>query len=93
MTRPRPLALGIGALLLLTGLWFGLPRLWREAPSLIGGPRTSGDSVTDLMLDLRIIPLDPRPAKAFTLETLDGKRLAMAELAGRPLLLYFWASW
>ena len=93
MMRKAMLALGLATLVVLTGFWFGLPGLWVEAPRLSGASRAAGDTLEDLMMDLQIIPLDPRPAKAFTLETLDGKRLALADLAGRPLLLYFWATW
>jgi cytochrome c biogenesis protein CcmG/thiol:disulfide interchange protein DsbE len=34
-----------------------------------------------------------REAPAFSLERLDGGRLTLAELKGRPLVLNFWASW
>ena len=93
MTRKVALALIIAAGVALIGVWLALPLLLPEAPRLAGLSRGPGDSVEDLMMDLQIIPIDPRPARAFSLETLDGKRLALAELAGRPLLLYFWASW
>jgi cytochrome oxidase Cu insertion factor (SCO1/SenC/PrrC family) len=93
MTRKVTLVLGVAALVLLTGLWLGV-RSFTGEPSR-PGPREAarGESVEDLMMDLLVIPLDPRPAKAFSLETVDGKRLALADLAGRPVLLYFWASW
>jgi hypothetical protein len=58
--------------------------------SRVGAP---GDTIEDLMMDLGIVPLDREPAKPFTLPTLDGKRVALAELGGRPALLYFWATW
>lgn len=32
-------------------------------------------------------------ATAFELRTLDGGAFALADYAGRPLFLYFWASW
>jgi hypothetical protein len=93
MTRKASLALGV-ALVTLTGFWLG-PRLAPEARWQAGGSRVAvaADTLEDLMLDLQIIPLDSRPAQAFTLETLDGKRLALADLAGRAVLLYFWATW
>jgi cytochrome c biogenesis protein CcmG/thiol:disulfide interchange protein DsbE len=34
-----------------------------------------------------------RPAPPFSLERLDGGRLSLAELRGRPIVLNFWASW
>ena len=33
------------------------------------------------------------PAPAFSLERLDGGRLSLDELRGRPVVLNFWASW
>lgn len=38
-------------------------------------------------------PIVGRPAPAFDLETLDGRRLTLAELRGSPIVLNFWASW
>jgi cytochrome c biogenesis protein CcmG/thiol:disulfide interchange protein DsbE len=38
-------------------------------------------------------PLIGRPAPAWTLTTLDGETLASADLAGRPYVVNFWASW
>jgi cytochrome oxidase Cu insertion factor (SCO1/SenC/PrrC family) len=33
------------------------------------------------------------PAPAFTLPTLDGRRVSLADQLGRPVLLNFWATW
>ena len=33
------------------------------------------------------------PAPSFTLRTFDGKRISMAQLRGRPVVVNFWASW
>lgn len=38
-------------------------------------------------------PLIGRPAPEWTLPTLDGGTLSSHELAGRPYVLNFWASW
>lgn len=38
-------------------------------------------------------PIVGREAPAFDLQTLDGERLALAELRGSPVVLNFWASW
>ena len=51
------------------------------------------DTLDDLLFDLQFVPLDGRPAPAFTLSTLDGKDVSLAELKGSVVLLYFWTSW
>ena len=33
------------------------------------------------------------PAPAFTLTSLDGKQVALADLKGKRVLLHFWATW
>ena len=38
-------------------------------------------------------PLIGRPAPAWTLTTLDGETLSSEDLAGRPYVVNFWASW
>jgi cytochrome c biogenesis protein CcmG/thiol:disulfide interchange protein DsbE len=38
-------------------------------------------------------PLEGNVAPEFTLETMDGDTLALADLAGKAVVLNFWASW
>lgn len=38
-------------------------------------------------------PLLNKPAPAFALTALDGTRLSLADLRGKPVVLNFWASW
>lgn len=38
-------------------------------------------------------PLLDQPAPNFTLETVDGKTISLADLHGKPVILNFWASW
>jgi cytochrome oxidase Cu insertion factor (SCO1/SenC/PrrC family) len=47
----------------------------------------------DLLWDLHIIPLDNQPAPDFTLVNLEGKKVSLSQFRGRPVLLYFWATW
>ena len=47
----------------------------------------------DLLFDLRLIPLDGETPPAFTLESLDGKKVSLGDYRGKPVFLYFWASW
>ena len=51
--------------------------------------------LTGFERDPRVIasPLVGRPAPAWSLETLDGERLSADDLAGRPYVVNFWASW
>src|ERR1700757_2484696 len=34
-----------------------------------------------------------KPAPAFTLATLDGKKVSLSDYKGRPVLVNFWATW
>ncbi len=55
-------------------------------------PTVSG-SIEDLLMDLQIIPLDGPAPRSFVLDALDGTRFTLADLAGQPAFLYFWATW
>lgn len=67
--------------------------------ALAGGgnaaPAADKDKVLeDLLFDLQLIPMSGQTPPPFELERLiDGKKVTLAELRGRPVLLYFWASW
>jgi hypothetical protein len=92
VTRPGPVALlGTGLVLALLVFWTMAEPPTAPAPA--GGPQTLPASLAALMRNLEVIPLDGTPATAFALETLDGRRLGLADVAGRPALLYFWATW
>lgn len=43
--------------------------------------------------NVRGFPLQGQPAPAFTLSTLEGGRISLADLRGKPVVLNFWASW
>jgi cytochrome oxidase Cu insertion factor (SCO1/SenC/PrrC family) len=101
MTRRTKLALGgVAAVVVVSaGGWLASGVLTRDArspsprPSPSRGVQVAAGSLADLMMDLELIPIDGQTPKPFTLENLDGKRVALADLAGRPALLYFWATW
>jgi len=46
-----------------------------------------------LMQEFRVAPAGLKPAPAFSLKNLDGKTVTLADQRGRPVLLYFWATW
>jgi cytochrome oxidase Cu insertion factor (SCO1/SenC/PrrC family) len=58
------------------------------APAACAG----GERLDDLAIDLLLVPLVRDPAPSLALEAIDGTRVALHELRGRPVLLYFWES-
>ena len=46
----------------------------------------------DLVWDFQLVPLGGQTPPPFTLESLDGKTVSLADFHGRPVLLYFWRS-
>ena len=46
-----------------------------------------------LMREFRVTPTGLKPAPAFSVKTLEGKDATLADHRGRPVLLYFWATW
>lgn len=94
-----------GAIVLLTtGLALALVALWMSgglvpAPSDSAAPAGAVPSLAggrDLNAQLRalnIVPLDGAAAATFTLPTLAAQRVSLADFVGRPVLLYFWATW
>ena len=54
----------------------------------------AGAGLEETLARLGMVPMDGRTPPAFALERLDGgRRTTLAEQRGRPVLLYFWASW
>jgi len=60
---------------------------------LLAATPSLGDNLEERLWDLHIVPLDSEPALAFTLESLAGKRVSLADFRGKAVLLYFWATW
>ena len=98
---------GLGFFAMIGGDTSRLPRrhsltpIGRAARSLVGVAITlllaaapvAADSVDDLLFDLQMIPLDGQAAHEFSLPGLDDRPVALAELKGQVVLLYFWATW
>jgi cytochrome oxidase Cu insertion factor (SCO1/SenC/PrrC family) len=55
-------------------------------------PSVAAD-VEQLMQEFGVTPAGLKPAPAFSLTTLEGKTAGLADRRGRPVLLYFWATW
>ena len=58
-------------------------------------PAAAADKPLGILLsDLHLAPLGGQVPPPFELEQLaDGKKIALSEHRGRPVLLYFWATW
>lgn len=84
---------GLGVAVIAVAVFGGWLVTRFTTPPSRGSAQVAAGSLDDLLMDLRLVPLDGQAPKPFALESLDGKRVALAGLAGRPALLYFWATW
>ncbi len=46
-----------------------------------------------LMREFKVSATGLKPAPGFSLETIDGRTVALTDQRGRAVLLYFWATW
>jgi cytochrome oxidase Cu insertion factor (SCO1/SenC/PrrC family) len=53
----------------------------------------ASSKIDDLLRDLQIVPLEPTLPPAFSGRDLAGAPVTLAQFRGRPVLLYFWATW
>ena len=89
----RWIGLGIGAIAVVTGAWFAGSLPMRTAPMTGGSAQVVAGSLDDLLMELQLIPLEGQAPKPFALTSLEGRRVQLADFTGRPVLLYFWATW
>ena len=52
----------------------------------------ASDSLDELLSAFQVSPLGDQAPAPFSLESLDGKPVALADVRGRAALLYFWES-
>jgi len=86
---------GLGVVVALAGAGLAAALVMRPGAPVPagGGAQVVAGSLDDLLMDLQLVPLDGQRPKPFDLPSLDGRRVALADLAGKPALLYFWATW
>jgi hypothetical protein len=93
MTRPLVLALALVALGALTAAGGQPAPATSMRPAVLANAGDAG-TLDALMTDLRIAPLEPVAPPALTVTTLEGGgRVSLADLKGRAVLVYFWATW
>lgn len=57
-----------------------------------GAEAASGSGASE-MTEQQDAPLKGKPAPAFTLVNLDGKKVSLSDYKGRPVIVNFWATW
>lgn len=60
---------------------------------LAGASPAAASALEDRMMDLNITPLEPQAPPALAVTTLDGGRVTLADVRGKAVLVYFWATW
>ena len=54
-------------------------------------PASASDA--EQLINRAVTPLEGKPAPAFTLENLSGKKVSLASYRGKAVLINFWATW
>jgi len=62
--------------------------------TLLAAAPAASATVDELAGALNLVPLHGATPPSFALERLaDGKTISLSSLRGRPVLIYFWATW
>jgi thiol-disulfide isomerase/thioredoxin len=89
----------VGIALLLWAGWHNLRERRKEMQEarenhVVLVPEKSGSAAADSQSpEAEASQMRGKPAPAFTLVTLDGKRVSLSDYKGRPVLVNFWATW
>jgi thiol-disulfide isomerase/thioredoxin len=94
--KRNTLVLGVVLLILSTFAWAGWANFEyrKQASERLLASAAKGELVVDDQGDAKYIsPLIGKPAPAFELEDLGGKKVSLADYKGKAVLLNFWATW
>jgi cytochrome c biogenesis protein CcmG/thiol:disulfide interchange protein DsbE len=96
--KRNTLVLGVTLLILATFAWAGWANFeYRKqaADHAMASGAMQGELVaaTDGGVPQLVSPLKGKPAPAFTLEDLSGKKVSLASYKGKAVLINFWATW
>ena len=56
-------------------------------------PAADAASIDTLLANFQMVALAGQRPPAVSLPTIDGQTVTLADLSGRVVLLYFWATW
>jgi cytochrome oxidase Cu insertion factor (SCO1/SenC/PrrC family) len=62
------------------------------AAGLSLGVAAGDEALDDLLTAFQLTPLGDQKPTPFTLDSIDGKPISLADVRGRAVLLYFWES-
>jgi thiol-disulfide isomerase/thioredoxin len=93
-------AMVIGIALLLWAGWHNLRerrKAMQEAQAnrvvLVTGKADDATATDSQSPEAEAMRMHGKPAPAFTLTTLDGKKVSLSDYKGHPVLVNFWATW